>query len=521
VYLHYGFTLEFSDNGSAPVALAAAATELAHAGILGWARCDRLGADGELFCLTRQEGAIRRILSTQFGGQHAIAPLPPVADPPANLDRFHVVRRSQAPDRVTNRVHIDRIDATGWMSGWAFSSRLPEPRSFNVAISIDGEAIGAVAADRFRLDVLQSRIGHGPCGFTLRAPLEFLDGSEHLVEVTASDRDGPFATDRKTLLFPSHGTIAAPPWRLPRRTSPFEQLKREIIADGPNELSLAELRRLLEREPRLVFEDAGISDWFRRTGRRFPSYRERLVDRMATHASPLLLRFNSKSLTAEYGAARGIRVPLTYLVTTDLAALRSFDFPERFVLKPTIGSGICNFVFDRGLDLLTMKPVRVEDILAEVEKLVAKRPGTEFIVEEFIRPRGVDPPAIPPDYKTYVFGGKVRFIQPIDRNILPLRDARGCQGFFSKDWHPSPYRLRILPGEISDFAPPHTLPEMIAIAERIGEEVGDFIRVDLYDGEQGVVLGEVTTFSHEGLGFTEYGDFIFSQAWFVSPARRP
>ena len=59
---------------------------------------------------------------------------------------------------------------------------------------------------------------------------------------------------------------------------------------------------------------------------------------------------------------------------------------------------------------------------------------------------------------------------------------------------------------------------MIRLAERIGTETGDYVRVDLYDTENGIMLGEVTTFSNAGLGYTDYGDRILSQAWCVSPA---
>jgi hypothetical protein len=193
--------------------------------------------------------------------------------------------------------------------------------------------------------------------------------------------------------------------------------------------------------------------------------------------------------------------------------------PDRFAIKPTKGRSAFSFLYDNGLDLLTRNGITLDEIATAVEAYLGGHPDAEIIVEELVRQRGAAGPVAPLGYRLHVFGGRVRFISVKDRNVqLSGHPAAVEQGWFSKDWRPSPFPMRLAEEEAVDFAPPDPLPAMVDLAERIGTEAGDYVRVDLYDAEDGITLAKVAIFSNGGTGFNQYGDRMLAQAWVVSPA---
>ena len=69
--------------------------------------------------------------------------------------------------------------------------------------------------------------------------------------------------------------------------------------------------------------------------------------------------------------------------------------------------------------------------------------------------------------------------------------------FFYPDW--SEIKLTAYKDAVPDPLPakPDNLTEMIQIAERLGKGL-DFIRVDMYDTTDGLVLGEMTVYPERG-----------------------
>jgi hypothetical protein len=231
----------------------------------------------------------------------------------------------------------------------------------------------------------------------------------------------------------------------------------------------------------------------------------------------LIVRFNTKSYTKQYCQERGIRTAKTLLTTTSVGEIEAFAFPDHFVLKPSEGSTKCTFVMHSGIELLSKRRLRLEEIVNAVREHKTLHPDAGYIVEELNLQRGSAEPIVPVDYKLHVFGGLTRIIHADDRNVFSSRDCLyRQQGWFSRNWDPTPARIRQTEEESLDFRRPETLDEMLQIADRIGAECGDYVRVDLYDTEGGVSLGEVTTFSHMGGGFTEFGDAVLSQAWHIA-----
>ncbi|RST30056.1 polysaccharide biosynthesis protein [Sphingomonas ginkgonis] len=95
---------------------------------------------------------------------------------------------------------------------------------------------------------------------------------------------------------------------------------------------------------------------------------------------------------------------------------------------------------------------------------------------------------LPVDFKLFVFGGRVRFVQVhLDR----AGDHRWI--VFDTGWR------RVSPASADpDPAPPRTLGQMIEAAERLGAGF-DFVRVDLYEVAGRPLFGELTFYPGSGL----------------------
>ena len=492
--------------------------------ILGWCRPHQGHVVGRVTCLKRNEATARAVVNAAFqqatfGEVRTINSTRLARD----LPRFQVLEQinPSAPWMKDDYVWIDRIDHRGWLIGWAFCPHHPKQR-LQLSIKVNDNLVAEAVANCFRRDLLEKGIGDGECAFSVKIPESLLDGSSRDVSVTldggtATCHMVPRGAPKRRLPFPRSFAIEAP-WRSTSGLEGFSAIKHRIMSKGL-EAGVEDLRAELERSPEAVFFDAGVAEAFSREARPFYSFLERLAHRFERRDCPQLIRaFNSKSLTKEYCQNKGIRTAKTLLLSDRIEEIRAFKFPDRFVIKPTKDSGTCNFLFYQGLDLLSRRNLSLKDILSQIEVYKTNKPSAQFIIEELHCQYGATSPSIPVDYKFHVFGGKVRFIHVDDRNVFSSRDGLyRQQGWFSKNWRPAPFKIRVMEEEAIDFSVPQSFLEMIKIAESIGHECRDYVRVDLYDTAEGPALGEVTTFSHAGVGFTEYGDFVLAQAWEVSP----
>ena len=95
---------------------------------------------------------------------------------------------------------------------------------------------------------------------------------------------------------------------------------------------------------------------------------------------------------------------------------------------------------------------------------------------------------LPLDYKFYVFGGQVKFVQ------VHMNRAHGHHWkLFDPSWK------RVSSATIfPDPAPPSALPEMITAAERLGAPF-DFLRIDFYQPRKTPLFGEITFYPGSGL----------------------
>ena len=163
-------------------------------------------------------------------------------------------------------------------------------------------------------------------------------------------------------------------------------------------------------------------------------------------------------------------------------------FSPPFVVKSRHGCNQCRIVRDTTQDW---------DAIRRAAASWMQRPYGGWLDEWGYRdvPRGllIEPfigegPALPIDYKLYVFHGRVEAIQVhVDRET----DHRWV--LFDRDW-----RGLSSGADHLGIAPPTTLVQMIDGAERLGHAF-DFVRIDLYDVGDVPRFGEMTFYPGSGL----------------------
>jgi hypothetical protein len=99
---------------------------------------------------------------------------------------------------------------------------------------------------------------------------------------------------------------------------------------------------------------------------------------------------------------------------------------------------------------------------------------------------------LPDDYKFFMFQGRCKLVYKYSG-----RFAQPSIDLFDSDWN----RIEgsyLLPNSTGDIPKPNSLKEMIEISECLAKDI-DFVRVDLYDTNQGVKFGEMTNYPMSGL----------------------
>ena len=244
---------------------------------------------------------------------------------------------------------------------------------------------------------------------------------------------------------------------------------------------------------------------------RWPDYdRPRTVNEhiqayMLRCRSPLLHIAADKAATRDYVArVAGERYLVPSLGCWPSAAATPIEtLPRPCVLKPTVGSG--QVIFLRPGEATDAAAVRQQRLTLQRwldtdysrmsrEWCYAGLRGQVIAEALLTDARG----EVPADYKLYVIGGAVRFIQ-VDRG----RFGRHTRNLYDTDWRLKTERLT-LPNHAPDPRPAR-LAEMIGLALRLAAPF-EFLRVDCYlvDGPDGERLhvGELT--NYPGAGFERF-----------------
>lgn len=182
-------------------------------------------------------------------------------------------------------------------------------------------------------------------------------------------------------------------------------------------------------------------------------------------------------------------------------------FPEKFVIKPTNGTGdvvICtnkeSFNWSKEKNILLKNSKNNHAKLTR--EWVYYNLSQKFLVEEFIESSNESSIK---DYKFFCFYGQPKFLYVCsERNIYPKFN------FYDLEWNPIPVESGYK--RASEIERPEMLEEMINLASKLSEDF-PHVRVDLYQENGKIYFGELTFF-HFG-GFTKFNpdsyDFEFGK----------
>lgn len=219
----------------------------------------------------------------------------------------------------------------------------------------------------------------------------------------------------------------------------------------------------------------------------------------------LLNKFNSREFVQRYGC----HVPALYWHGRRVAELPIDSLPERYVIRPVIGSSSQRvYAVIDGHDLMSdtsLSTTELRDRLVAEGGEVTAQP---ILVEEFVQSPG-RAGALPREYKFHVFGARIAVIEAQERVGRTPRQQRQ----FDADWRPlpQPIHTRVPFGGALD--PPAHLDEMLTSVRRLGMAFGTYVRVDYYDTDRGPVFSEFSSTPGGGKQHTEFGDEYMGRLW--------
>jgi TupA-like ATPgrasp len=250
------------------------------------------------------------------------------------------------------------------------------------------------------------------------------------------------------------------------------------------------------------------------------TYSEKILYRKLFDRRPYLTRTSDKYAVRAYVREKlGMDLfPEIYHLTADPRTIPFDTLPDRYVVKPTHGSGWIRLVpdgraVDRGELVRVCDAWLAQDYSRRRDEWFYHDIPRRIIVEEYL---GDDADRSPPDYKLLVFNQQVRVIQvDTDRRGLHRRN------FFDAAWNELDIR-DVREHGVAPVEKPPLLGEMIRCAEALAEDT-DMVRVDLYAVKGRIYFGELT--HTPGSGLSPLRPRIWDARWgawwtmdFTSPA---
>jgi hypothetical protein len=247
-------------------------------------------------------------------------------------------------------------------------------------------------------------------------------------------------------------------------------------------------------------------------------FNEKIIRRMLFDHRTLWTRLQDKYQLRSYVKERLGKdiLPTLYWVTQEPTDIPFDTLPDRFMVKPTHGSGWIYPVPDkRRLDtaklIATCQDWMGRNCYHYNHDWIYKHMEPRIVVEEFVDDgTGV----FPIDYKFLVFDGRVHVIQ-----VDVGRFGQHRRNFYGRSWN------RITgTSEIQNLARevecPRHFEEMVRYAEMLGAGL-DFIRADFYDTDERAYLGELTVSPGAGMDAHEPREFAryLGEPWEIR--RRP
>lgn len=173
-----------------------------------------------------------------------------------------------------------------------------------------------------------------------------------------------------------------------------------------------------------------------------------------------------------------------------------FDsLPSGFVLKANHGTNM-NYIVrpDRPFDRAALCRLAAHWLGNDFGRLHREWGYTQIPRRLLVEPLLADGEPLV-DYKFYVLGGKVRFI---DVKLGRGETGTETSAIMDANWKRQPFRYGPQAPHPTDPSPPVSLPRLLAAAETIGQ-LFSFVRVDFYDVNGRPYFGEATFYPSAGL----------------------
>lgn len=213
--------------------------------------------------------------------------------------------------------------------------------------------------------------------------------------------------------------------------------------------------------------------------------------------SNMVRLLHTKHLAKKIAKDAGVIIPDNIGRFESLSEINEGELPNQVVIKPQWGS------FNNGVMLLRREGSNWHDLMRGIttpwEGLISifDEESQEFgnisdavLVERMFNSREASYP-VPLDYKMYCFHGKVQLIMQRDVNR-----GRHHSNWRYQYWSPDGTALGKVRSGIevdSNLQKPATFQQLIDAAEKISSSIPiPFIRIDLYDADDGIAFGEFT-----------------------------
>jgi hypothetical protein len=250
-------------------------------------------------------------------------------------------------------------------------------------------------------------------------------------------------------------------------------------------------------------------------------FTEKMQWRKLFDLNPIYAVISDKLAVRDFIAERvgaHVLVPLLW-VGNDPAAVPLDALDPPYVIKSTHASGHVLIVRQRQDVDADAAVVKFKDWLATCHATINVEPGylsvpRRLMVERMLLGADGSPPL---ERRLFVFDGRVRFMQTVFADEAGLHH----RAFHDRELRPLDWYLKT-PNQPELCPKPKRYEEMVALAECLGKDF-DHLRVDIYDADDSIWVGELTLYSWSGLTpFTpDEADKLVGSYWSLQrPARR-
>ncbi len=255
------------------------------------------------------------------------------------------------------------------------------------------------------------------------------------------------------------------------------------------------------------------------------TFNEKLAWTKLHRHEPIYAELADKSRCKHYVREHlGSQFIIESIVEYDSAHELDFSsLPDRFVLKPSHGSGWTIIVWDKATADLRAIRRTLHQWMSTNYYCFQREPQyrplvPKLIVERLMLDAGGKPPD---DFKFHCFHGKVAYVQvDLDRHTAHRRN------FYDRTWQLQPFEFSPSNDEAGprypkgkDIRRPDKFAELVQAAEKLAAPF-DYVRVDLYLVEHEIFFGEMT-FTHEAgaaLFYPRKWDEIWGDLWTLKNA---